>query len=307
MDDRDQLEGRASYLAYDLRICSELALPELDVAALTPNVSVSIGEVAPAPSPLDATGGAFWAVPGEACHYLEQAGSFLVREGRQIVVDPAEGADPALLRLSILGPALGILLHQRGHLVLHASTVAVDGGAAAFVGGRRWGKSTLAAAMYLRGHRVVADDVTALTVGHGPPSVLPGFPQLKLWPDAAASLGQTVDTLPRLHPRFEKRALRVTRGFSRQPVPLRRVYVLDEGPAADGEPLEPTEALVEMLRHWYGSRFGDGLLRFGDAAAIHLQLCAALVRDVAVRRLRRPARAASVADVVDLVEADLAR
>src|SRR2546426_9378375 len=37
-----------------------------------------------------------------------------------------------------LGPVLAVLLHQRGRLVLHASGVALDGCAVAFLGGSGW-------------------------------------------------------------------------------------------------------------------------------------------------------------------------
>src|SRR2546421_132869 len=78
-----------------------------------------------------------------ACRYLGGVGAFLVRGGREIVVDPAPGVEARVLRLSILGPAFGLLLHQRGRFVLHASAVASGGGVLAFAGGSGWGKSTL--------------------------------------------------------------------------------------------------------------------------------------------------------------------
>jgi ABC-type glutathione transport system ATPase component len=76
-------------------------------------------------------------------------GAFLVRGGREIMIDAVPGVDARTLRLSLLGPALALVLHQRGRFVLHASTVAVAGSAIAFLGEKGWGKSTIAAALYL--------------------------------------------------------------------------------------------------------------------------------------------------------------
>jgi serine kinase of HPr protein (carbohydrate metabolism regulator) len=66
-----------------------------------------------------------------------------------------------------------VLLQQRGRLVLHASAVTVDLGVVAFMGGPGWGKSTMAAAMYARGHSIVADDVTAVRADKAHPVVHP--------------------------------------------------------------------------------------------------------------------------------------
>src|SRR5439155_13534776 len=156
------------------------------------------------------------------------------------------GVDEQAVRLFLLGPALGVLLHQRGLLVLHASTVTVDGGAVAFLGRSGWGKSTVAAAFHARGCGIVGDDVTAVQVEGGIPTVIPSFPQLKLWPEVAVFLGDDVERLSRLRPLLEKRARRVTDGLSPNFLPIRHIYVLAEGVCHEIEPLRPREALVEL-------------------------------------------------------------
>lgn len=294
-----------SYIAYGLGIHSALPLPELMASEAGEDVVVRLGKVDRLPSSVDATGCGFWATAEEACHFLEDAGAFLARGGREIIVDPASAADERVLRLSILGPALALVLHQRGRFVLHASAIAMHGGAVAFLGGRGWGKSTLAAALYAQGHSLLADDVTALTVRMGCPTVLPGFPQLKLWPEVVVSLGQAPETLPRLHPLFEKRARRVTWEFSRMDFPLRCIYVLAPGPAPAIEPLRPQEALVELVRHWYGARFGIELLRPSGLSSLFLQ-CGNLANRVPVCRLRRPSSLTTLRDVARLVEEHMA-
>jgi hypothetical protein len=104
-------------------------------------------------------------------------GTILVRKGREIIVDPIPGLEDKVLRLFVLGPALAVLLHQRGRLVLHASAAAIAGEVVAFMGRSGWGKSTAAAALYTRGHSIVADDVTAVQVNTdtGFPVVFPAM------------------------------------------------------------------------------------------------------------------------------------
>lgn len=295
-----------SYVAYGLGIRSELPLPELVAGEAAADAVLRLGRVDRVPSELGADGSGFWATADEACRFLARVGAFLVRGGCEIIVDPAPGVEERVLRLSVLGPAFALLLHQRGRFVLHASAVESAGGAVAFTGGSGWGKSTLAAALHARGYGIVADDVTAIAVSTECPTVFPGFPQLKLWPEAVVSLGEAPETMPRLHPLFEKRARGAIRGFSHRLLPLKRIYVLAGGPLPTIELLQPHEAVIELMRHWYGSRFRDGLLRADGAAASHLQQCATLANRVPVHRLRRPPPVRALLDLASLVEDDLA-
>jgi hypothetical protein len=295
-----------SYSAYGLGIHSALPLPELVPCEAGEDAVVRLGKVDRLPSSLDERGYGFWATAQEACHFLAHTGAFLARAGREIIVDPASGVEERALRLVILGPALGLLLHQRGRLVLHASAVEVGGTAVAFMGASGWGKSTSAALMHSRGHGMVADDITVIDLDQDCPTVFPGFPQLKLWPEAVMSLGETPETLPRLHPLFEKRARRITREFSQSPLPLRCIYVLAGGTDLAIEPLQPQEALRELIRHWYGSRYGVELVRPIGLSPLFLQ-CASLANRATVYRLTRPYSLETLPDIARLLEEHLAR
>ena len=83
-------------------------------------------------------------------------------------------------------------------MILHASAVAVGGDAIALLGGLGRGKSTMAAALHVRAHQMVADDLTAIQMDSAYPTVLPAFAQFKLWPDAVTALGDSLETLPLL-------------------------------------------------------------------------------------------------------------
>ena len=292
-----------TYFAYGFNIRSPIPLPELlPAGGGDPGASISVGEVsyAPArPAPMSC-----FPVDYETIFFSpEGVGKFLVRGGREITVEPHPGVEERVLRLFLLGPALGILLHQRGSLVLHASSVSVRGTAVAFLGNKGWGKSTMAAALHARGHTLVADDIVSIRhEGDSQPTVSPGFPQLKLWPDAAAQLGERVESLPLLHPLFDKRARRVADGFSPLPLPLSRIFVLAEGEETSVEPLGPQDALLELVRHTYGAQ---RLIPKGDAS--HFRACARLVSKVPVSRLKRPRSLPRVAEVARLVEEEVSR
>jgi hypothetical protein len=276
------------YTAYGLGIHSFLPLPELIAEEREADVVFRFGKVNG--MNLDGIDGArrFKATAAEAYYCFEGVGRFLVRGGQEVIVDPSPDADERAVRLCLLGPILALILHQRGRLILHASAVAVGDKAIVFLGGQGWGKSTLAAALHVRGHKMLADDVTAIQMDSDCPKVLPGFPQFKLWPNAVTALGDNPETLPLLHPDFAKRAFPVASGFPRGPLPLKHIYVLATGERLKIESLSPQEALLELIRHSYAARFGSHLLQ-ATGLATHFKQCARLVQNVRLHRFRRPA------------------
>lgn len=97
------------------------------------------------------------------------AARFHIQGGQRVSIEVAPGAVDATLRAFLLGPVLAITLYQRGYLVMHASAVALrdargEWGALGFLGHSGDGKSTMAAALHARGHRVVSDDIVAVPI-----------------------------------------------------------------------------------------------------------------------------------------------
>ena len=292
----------SNYAAYGLKIDSTLHLPELPAADGGPDVIVRFGKEK---YPLPAAGeeGLIRATEEEALLFFGTAGHFSVREGREIVINPLPNAHDRSVRLVVLGAGLGTILYQRGLLTLHASAVATAGGAVAFMAERGLGKSTTAAAMYSRGYWLVADDITALQFGSSDrPKVVPGYPQLKLWPEAAAFLGDAPETLPKLHPNFTKCARPVTAAFSTTPLPLERIYVLQDGKVPEIQPLSPQEALASLISCTYGQRLFQAV-----RTSSHFLQCAKVVNSVPMRSLKRPYSLAGLPEVVQLIEEDLAQ
>lgn len=290
------------YSAYGLVIHSELPLPEaIPLAEADADASIRRGKID-------------WSPRGESCFHFtaeeayffwEGLGKFLVRGGNEIVVESISGAEDRLVRLPLLGVVLSVLLHQRGLMVLHASAVAIEGQAVAFLGNKGEGKSTTAAMLYARGHSLVADDAVVLDFANPQcPKVIPGFPQFKLWPEAAAMIGEDPEALPRLIPGLEKRARQIADRFSTSSLPLKGIYLLGSGSLAQLEPLQPQQALLHLIAHTYVSRFGNKLLS-AEKANVHLGQCAKLVRAVPIYLLRRPGHLSALPLAAELIEANV--
>src|SRR6202011_1801088 len=117
--------------------------------------------------------------------------TFVIRKGEEIIIDALPGADNRLVCFFIMDTGLGVLLHQLGRLVLHASAAVVNKTAVGFLGASGWGKSTMVESLRLRGHTVVADDILAINcIRNEEPMIFPGVPILKLWPKTLYSMGE---------------------------------------------------------------------------------------------------------------------
>ncbi len=289
------------YSVYGLTVASELELPELTAGAGEPGIRI-VAEAAHSGED-EVGGGPRFKGDGRSAELsYPRVATLVVREGREVVVRPVTGADVAAIRALVLGPAFGVLLHQRGVLALHASSVMLAGGVVGFMGGSGWGKSTLAASLQRRGHELVADDITAVDTSETAISALPGFPQLKLLPEAAEALGLDPGTLPRVSADDEKRARRVAAALPPGRLPVAALYVLAEGDAPRIEALSTREALLELVRH---SFCAPRLAELG--VRDHFLQCADVARSVPVRRLRRPRVLALLDAVAELIEADARR
>ncbi len=166
--------------------------------------------------------------------------------------------------LYLLGPVLALTLRLRGTSCLHASAFAVDGRAVALVGPSGAGKSTTTAAFAGRGLAVLTDDVLALEEQHDGVVAHPGYPRLRLWPDAVSILDGAPAALPRLAPSWDKRYLDLQSNgcsFERQPLPLSAIYLLGERREKSAAPsiasLTASASLLSLLANTRGDFHPD--------------------------------------------------
>ena len=289
------------YTAYGMGIHSAFPLPELvaqaeasrDVLVREGTLSTQIEEVRPETNIYRAT------ADDVLLHYPE-VGSYQIRGGWEIVIEAAPEAEETTVRQFLLGACLGVALHQRRHLVLHASAITIDDQVVAFVGEKGQGKSTTAAVLHGRGHALFTDDLLPVKISDGGEAVTwPGFPQLKLWPDALeASLGERPDALSRIHTSVEKRVRPSEIDGGRKQRPLRTIYVLESGDAIGFKAMPPQEAFTELVRH----SFLRNLLQCSGASKWHFERCTALLQHVPVVRFTRPRDLQRLPELVRAVE-----
>lgn len=291
-----------AYAAHGLSIQSELALPGLRLAiaeATEPSLSVRVEPRAGSPT---TAGFDVDVAPAAVAFDHFEFGRVTVRDGREIVVRPHERADERALALFLAGPALAVALHQRGRLVLHATAVAIGGRALAILGEKGAGKSTLAAALTRRGHRLLSDDVVAIEERDGASVAFAGTASLKIQPEAARALGVDPGTLAPLHPDNEKRAWPAGAAEDAPAAtPITTLLVASAGAEPSLAPLAAPATFLEVVRHTYGARY-DLAHRTGTGAR-HFQQVGALVRTTRAHRLVRGDDLARLAETAARVEA----
>ena len=236
---------------------------------------------------------------------------------RERIAARPEGSDdprlPAVVELRLLGPVLAFRLESSGVAVLHASAVAVDGRAVAFLSANRGGKTTLATSLMAAGAKLLTDDVLPVQPPAGSSGdflALPGYPQVRAWPaDAERLLAQEPEALrglARVHPGHDK--LRVPVGpdglgrFEPSPRPLARIYLPERrnGGPVSIVPVPAREALIALVRHSFLPRLVEAL----GWAERRLELLARLVEAVPVSRLVYPGGAGRLEAVRRAVLAD---
>jgi hypothetical protein len=197
-----------SYCVCGLSIASEIGLPGLIAAPAAPGPAEVVIRSASVPDALAHASdhGPNWQRAGDLIlMHVPGVARFLLRSGAEIVFEP-EGATPCGdIAAFAVGTVFGILLHQRGGMVLHASAVGVGDRAVLFCGPSGAGKSTLAAALEQRGHPLLNDDVCLLdTDPTGAPIVLSDGRGLDLWADAIDPLGLAARQGPAVRAGFGK-------------------------------------------------------------------------------------------------------
>ncbi len=272
MPDESQ-DGPFHYQLFGLAVRSELELPELPGFRFEgePDVVIRRGK--------DERGSLI---------AIDDIAEFTVSDGTRICVAAVPGASPRNIRLYLLGSAMGLLLHQRGLLPLHANAVEVDDRAVAFIGHSGSGKSTLAAWFHDKGYQVLADDVCVVRFGpDDAPSVCPGLPRLRLWKEALEASGRNAAHYDRSYAGdddWEKFDVPLDRtGRLRASTPLAGIYLLGEGDLATVDRLSGVEAADALFANTYRGRF---VAEAGDPK-MHWEACVRLVQSTPIFRAVR--------------------
>ena len=281
---RDEPSPASTYRLFGLNLRSEMDLAGLAPAAETGAADVEIG-FGPVPAS-DHVG--YRATEEGTLLAVAKVGRYLIRDGRQILIDPAPGASERNLRLFLLGSAIGALLHQRGLLPLHANAIDLGGRAVAFSGHSGACKSTIAAWFHDQGHTILADDVCVIGFDEaGRALAYPGIPRLRLWREALEASGRDADSYARSFDDTDKYDVPTVNEAGREPMPLAAIYLLRKADEtandAEIERLKGVDAVETLVSNTYRG----GYLSMIGRTSEHLSACVRVARAVPVFRAQR--------------------
>jgi hypothetical protein len=220
----------------------------------------------------------------------------------RIDVEPAEGAGMNEVCAFLLGTVFGALCHLRGIYPLHASTIELGRRCIAFTGDSGAGKSTMAAMLIARGHRLVTDDVTYIRrTDAGKVQIWPGTNRLRLWDSAMEGLRYAKQGVERERRGFDKFLVPVSHPVDAdRPLRLHSIYQLESAASDEQiaiEQLRGAAAVEILLQNTFRLYIAEDTGRKGQVFAA----CTDVAREVPIFRLRRPMNLA----LLDLVSSKL--
>lgn len=271
---------------HGLTFRSEVALPHWPRGTGTCDATIRCGAVAAELSDSLKVGAVFAGRPGVALLTYNHLPPLLVSGGREILVGQEGPASEALRRL-LSGTAVALLLHQRGRLCLHASSVVADGRAHLIVGASGAGKSTTAAALVERGATLLGDDITAIDFDpDGSLVAFPGLQTLRLRRESVEALPRHARSASELDADDEKHLIASPGATGEVAYPLGSITFLRRGEIA--EPVVTTLAGTSRVATIEKNLFRPRMARIVGDPRKRFLACTQLAARVPLRELMRP-------------------
>lgn len=285
------------YHAFGLNIESSLELPGLlEASGDEVDVKISLGELT---TPLNHDGPNYYVDNGDVYLWWEDIGEVKIKAGEEITVDLWDEEEQIIPFL--LGPVMALLLHQRGFLVLHGSSVKINHGAVAFLGHRTYGKSTTAINLYKKGYPLITDDILAIKFNEkGNPYVYPGYMHVRLSEDSYKDVKDNTTIITPIRTIVGKRFCDTSYRFSPEPVKLERIYILDKSDKIGISKWSNQKDLIDLIVHSVAHRIFNK-----QDQANNLIQCADLINKIDIRRLEIIHSYKDLPQIIEIIEEDI--
>jgi hypothetical protein len=291
------------YSIYDLTVASELECPLLFSHKKPVDITIRLGAISSSCVPAGLDKGIHFIGSNKVLLNVHDIGKYLISDGNDVLIEPDPNANEEMIRLFLLGSALGILLHQRGILPLHGSGIVHKDKAVLFLGASGIGKSTLAETFRRKGYEFLTDDVSALSFpSDASVKVFPAYPKINLTEEAARNFNIPTEGLPEAHPKHKKYSIPVADGFCPDAKSLARIYILHRARDKNISLATPSKiAAIPFLTH---NTYRKHVIEKMGLQQRHLDQCAHLAKHYPVRLLSRPEDLSRLEELAEHLERD---
>jgi len=296
-----------TYFAYQFMISSELPLPELcsiddSIGEGHPHLSIVFGQARRENVPHTDIQSLYYQIEPEFCWFeVPNITCFLIKHGRQIIIEPFPGVDEDSLRLFLYTICLPLVLIYHDYFLLHGGAIHSGEEGVAFLSHFGQGKSTLLASLLKQSHfRFLSDDICVLNQDG---LILPGFPALQLRKDAIIKLDIDQTTVKLIRPTLQKWYIPTHQAFYSAPSMLKIIYIVDPTNRADVlmTPLVGLKKIQYLKKYTYHSLLVKGL----GKDRLYFHQCAILAARTSVTYVERPKQGFRWDEFAHLIEQDL--
>ena len=290
-----------NYTAYDLRISSEIELPELEICKRDLKADLSIC-LALVPEFIDPINKADYCQSNGESILINFPGilrALVDTKGTRIQLQALD-SNALSVRCILFSSVFAAVLYTRKFFLMHAAGQIFKNKVYAFAGQSGAGKSTLCASLTSRGYLSLSDDLLALSSETSYQKVSPGVPRLRLNTNSLQQLNQDPKDFIQMPLQPEKSGRVGAKQCVTNSLVLLHLVILEKA-SVDKLVLEQVTGIEKvLLLHQHGFRNEIAELIFSKRE--YMAICSSIASQIRVSRIRRPAASDSINDLTDLIE-----
>ena len=294
-----------TYWAYGLKVGSQIPFPELlplqndDPCDLT----VAWGSI----PVIDKTPNGFHSesydiTPTTYRLTIKDVASYCVQEGKSIVIEADENANPESIRLFCLSNAFAAALQQRKTIPLHCAALIDKGELVLILGDSGAGKSTTMACLMQKGLQPFSDDVCVpfQDPETGRISFFSSYPMMKFWKETLELVGMENAVDRKIRPDMEKYGIYFHQSFFTGALNPKLIILLEKTGQVSSPIVAPISG-IELFTRLESNAYRGEYLDFSDLKKEHFMLFAQLANQSACFVLKRPSTGNFVQEVAQKI------
>lgn len=216
------------FQAFNRQISSPLYFPELltsDQLTQPTDIQITFGNVSQNGIEEPLKSGVFFQTNKKYFWlHVPKIATFLVSDGKHILIDPDKNVDESSLRIFILESCFKALLSQQKFIILEGCAIKIGEHAVLFVMPPSFGKSTFCSFFLKKGYSILSDEICAICDDL---HLHPSYPSIHLWLNIAQQLNIDASSLKPTRSLVKKYRLNIDKKFHGNTLPIKLIYAVN--------------------------------------------------------------------------------